>query len=177
MWDGPCLHLDFFRLDFIFSPSLLGDMSLSKGDSHPVSHILGLLGPEEPFQCRPKFLDQEDEESPFKIVYRTSWFALALTPTPIVALVPIQAFASLVGVASIVSKATILHLQRIYGILDYIRFFALDPSDRVISSLKRGIAFYEAFLYAGLYLPFHPFILTLLDWYCLVLARLTLYSF
>lgn len=112
-------------------------MSSFDGDDHSVSHVLGLLEPEEPFQYRPKASDQEMEETPFRIVYQTSRFAMTLAPMPILARIPIQAFTSPVGIPSTISRVTILHLQKIYGISNHIRIFVPDLSDRGPQS-RRG---------------------------------------
>lgn len=83
-----------------------------------------------------------------------------LAPVPVQALALVQAFAGLVGMALTMSRVTVIKINKIP---DHIRITTPDPNDRVTSSLVGGIALYEAFLHAGLWLPFHLFILTLLD--------------
>lgn len=75
----------------------------------------------------------------------------------ILALVLIQAVASLAGLVSNVSRMTVLCLWRIYEILDHIRISTSDSNNKVTSGLEGGIALYETFLHAGLHLPFHFF--------------------
>lgn len=43
-------------------------MSLSEGDEHSVSHVFGLLVPDESYLYRPEPLNQEGEELPFRVV-------------------------------------------------------------------------------------------------------------
>lgn len=79
--------------------------------------------------------------------------------------------------ASTISTLTVICFRRMYEIPDHIKMSAPSPNDKVTSGPKGRIAIYEAFLQAGFCLPFHPFILTLLDQYRLVPAQLTSNSF
>lgn len=60
-----------------------------------------------------------------------------------------------------------------YRVPSFIRLYAPRPEDRVTSDSPDRVALYEVFFSYGLRLPFHPFILNLLDWYRLVPAQLT----
>lgn len=66
---------------------------------------------------------------------------------------------------------TLVNLRAKYGIPVSVRLFIPTPDDRVTSRPGR-VAVYEAFLKAGLRLPLHPFITSLLDRYSLVPVQL-----
>lgn len=64
----------------------------------------------------------------------------------VLAPVLIQAFTGLVRIVSMVFTLTVIHLRRIFGILDHIRMSTLGPNDKVTSGPEGGIAIYEIFL-------------------------------
>lgn len=74
-------------------------MSSSEGDEHLVSHVSDLLGLEEPYLYRPDPSDQEEEESPFRIVWQTSRFTSGLTHVLVLAPTSVQALVGPVGIA------------------------------------------------------------------------------
>lgn len=63
-----------------------------------------------------------------------------------------------------------LHFRGMYGILDDIRVSSPGLNERVTSGEPSRIALYEDFFLVGFRLPLHPFILSFLDNYRLVLA-------
>ena len=63
-------------------------------------------------------------------------------------------------------------LREVYGILESTRLSLSRPGDRVTLSGPGRIAFYEDFLLGGLRFPLHPFFLSFLSHYRLVLAQL-----
>lgn len=68
------------------------------------------------------------------------------------------------------SSEKIEDLRARYRVPDSVRLSAPEPNDRVTSSQSGGVALYEKFFKGGLCLPFHSFILNLLDRYDLVPA-------
>lgn len=107
-------------------------MSSSEGKDHSSRHTLNLSGTKELPRVRLLFLDSNEENVPFRVVWRpylaSDPSVLALCP-PLAPLNP-----DLVGPSSAISTMTrgdAHHLQGVYGILDDIQVLAHNLNERV----------------------------------------------
>lgn len=116
-------------------------MSLSEGEDHLADQVSNLLDPDEPYLYRPGLLDHEGEKSSFRIVWQISKFILVLVHVPVLAPMPIHAFACPTTMVSTVSTPTVILLCSIYGILDHIRMSILSPDDRITSGSEGGLPY------------------------------------
>lgn len=93
-------------------------------------------------------------------------------PTVTVSMVDAPAPASPAVVASTMTREDVIHLQGMYGAPNSIRISVSDHGDRVTSGPEGGSLCMRASSML-VCLPFHPFILSLLDHYRLVPSELT----